>query len=108
MRESHLQRANGNYDQARILEDEARQNAPAVSYCGAGSCGLEKVNTSAGEGAEMKALLDVKPGDKLVKFSEGQCKKCGIVGKVYIGYDTTFKKINKGCASCKSTQFKSA
>lgn len=79
--------------EARLLEVEAQ--APAPSYCGAGSCGLEAV-TNAQEIQKAKELgLDTSK--KLLRHKDGKCKNCGTKGVVY---DLTSKRT---CLECHKT-----
>lgn len=80
--------------EAKLAKVEAA--APAPSYCGAGSCGLEEINNGSKEFKKAKELgLDTSKG--LLKHKEGKCKKCGAKGVVY---DLISKR---ACFACDKT-----
>jgi hypothetical protein len=90
-----------------MLREQLRAAAVEVAIvtgCGGGACGIEKVDESSAEGSEAASLVDMKPGDTLVRDKQRSCAKCGMVGKVYYAYNTS--KVNKGCLHCKATEIK--
>jgi hypothetical protein len=96
-----LLRVEGKYAEADLLLDEVRDNAPPASSCGAGSCGLEAVKAGSEEESRINDLLDVKPGEKVVKDTERACISCG-KKEVYYAYTSTHVK--KGCGNCGKTE----
>ncbi|HSX33091.1 MAG TPA: hypothetical protein VLF91_02015 [Candidatus Saccharimonadales bacterium] len=93
-------RVRGDQAAAERLEHEAEQNAPAVAYCGAGSCGL--VEAEGPMANDMKAKLNFKSGDSMLRDKERSCIKCGKKGGVFYVFNAT--KVNKGC-TCGATSF---
>ncbi|HSW37825.1 MAG TPA: hypothetical protein VLG37_05690 [Candidatus Saccharimonadales bacterium] len=87
----------GRDEEARRLQAEVERNAPEVSYCGAGSCGLESVIPNSPEAQKAKEL-GLK-GD-LLHDKERPCPSCS---KMTVFYDS---KGSKACVSCKSTEIK--
>jgi hypothetical protein len=80
---------------------EARE-VSSVSGCGGGSCGLTEVDPTSAVGQEVGSLLDIKPGDAMVRDDERPCGNCGTVGTVYYVYNAS--KVNKCCVSCKAVE----
>ncbi len=89
--------AQGRYDEASILGQEIKANAPGGGYCGGSACGLEEVNALSKEGRELGKKLKAGPGDKITKDKERSCKKCG--GK-NVAYAHNKHKVNKHCGGC--------
>lgn len=88
-----------------VLREKLRAEAvemATVTGCGGGSCGIEAVSLGSAQGQEMAALLDLKPGDTIVRDTERPCANCHKVGGVYYVYND--KKVNKGCIHCKTTE----
>ena len=92
----------GNYNQAFTLMEEIEKNAPGGGFCGAGSCGLESVNTVGDTGKELLKNLKAEDKDTIVKDTERACK----CGKKEIVYAYNKKKVNKYCQSCGSFETK--
>lgn len=93
-----LLRASGQFEAATQLQQTVEAAAPAPSYCGAGSCGLESLSLLTAEAATAQKLglkADAKNG--LLIDTERKCP----CGKKSIVYDS---RGNKACTSCKSTQ----
>jgi hypothetical protein len=91
--------AQGKYHEAQMVIDETRVNAPDASGCGAGSCGLESLDSASLEDQLGKALLKAKSGETLLKDG---VRKCGCGGTVYYAYTKdTYKKT---CTSCKALE----
>lgn len=85
----------GNFEQADSRLEAVEAQAPAPSYCGAGSCGLEKVGTGSDKASAMKEMgLDAS---KSLKDTERRCPRCS---KKEIVYD--LKNKVKACTGCKS------
>lgn len=80
--------------QNRLNQVEA--SAPAPSYCGAGSCGLENLSVSGDQAATMKSMGLESKGS--LKDTARRCPRCS---KKDIVYDMKNKK--KACTGCKST-----
>jgi hypothetical protein len=87
----------GRDQDADWLRSEIEKNAPDVSYCGAGSCGLESVASNAAEALKAKAL-GLK--GELLHDTERSCPGCN-EKKIY--YD---KEGNKACTGCGLTHTK--
>lgn len=86
----------GHIQQAQRLLEQVEAQAPAPSYCGAGSCGLEKVEKGSELEVRAKELgLDGSKG--LLSDKERSCPGCK---NKSIVYDLKGKK---GCISCKAT-----
>ncbi len=98
-REANDLEAQGRFMDAQNLRSIVEQSAPPAGGCGAGSCGLERLNVS--EEAAAKDLLNTKPGEKTAKDTERPCPKCGEKEVVYSWTDTVRKK---GCMNCKATE----
>lgn len=77
--------------QAQLKQVETQ--APAPSYCGAGSCGLERVDSVTSGKMEGMGL----DSSKSLKDTERRCPKCS---KKEIVYD--LKNKLKGCLGCKT------
>jgi hypothetical protein len=88
--------AMGEFERANDLFQEVGKAAPGGGFCGAGSCGLESVNTSTEAGKILAEKLHAKPGDKIVKDKERACK----CGSKSVAYAYNSKKVNKYCESC--------
>ncbi len=102
-REVQILREANNHEAADIREAQVKQEAPAPGGCGAGSCGMERVNLSTSEGQKIKALLDVQDGEEVLHDTERACPECGKMS-VYYAYTETYVK--KACADCGATDFK--
>jgi ribosomal protein S27AE len=85
----------GRHYEAAQLRQQTRLEAPPASSCGAGSCGLDKVEKSFE--STLKKLLDVKGDEKTLKDNERACKNCG---KKEIYYAFNERTVKKGCGSC--------
>ncbi|MDL2341626.1 MAG: hypothetical protein QFB87_00920 [Patescibacteria group bacterium] len=89
-------RSLGEADLAADRLQQVETAAPSVSYCGAGSCGLEKADVTGGQADTMKEMgLD---SSSSLKDTERRCPRCS---KKEIVYD--LKKKLKACTGCKST-----
>lgn len=86
----------GLMNQARTLEDQVAKNAPSVSFCGAGSCGLEAVGQFSDK-QEKASKLGLK--GELVSDKVRHCPGCGNKSIIY-----EVKTGNKACASCGITE----
>jgi hypothetical protein len=86
------QRALGNHDAATLLEARAIAEAPPVTYCGAGSCGLSAASPENAEKAKKLGL-----NGELIHDDERPCPDCQTLN-VY--YDQTG---NKACINCSKT-----
>jgi hypothetical protein len=95
-------RATGNETAARQVEQQAEKEAPAVSFCGAGSCGLEDGGDSE-EAKSMREKLDAESDEDLVRDTERACKNCG---KKTLWYSYNSKVVKTACSSCESTHVK--
>ncbi|HSX32045.1 MAG TPA: hypothetical protein VLF43_02190, partial [Candidatus Saccharimonadales bacterium] len=73
-----------------------------TSGCGGGSCGLSEIDPTSKEGMLVGQLLDMKPGDAMVRDDERPCRNCGTTGTVY--YVSNASKVNKCCISCKAVE----
>lgn len=88
--------AMGHYSEAAVKMEEVEKQAPAPSYCGAGSCGLESLSTKSKDG--VKALeIGLDSSEGLIKDKERSCIKCH---KKAVVYDLKGKK---GCVNCGET-----
>ncbi len=87
----------GRFEEALALQVSVEKAAPGGGYCGAGSCGLERVNLSGEEGEKLKKALGYEAGDTVLKDTERPCKECG---KKTIIYAFNKNKVNKYCTSC--------
>ncbi len=86
----------GAYKEAQDRLEQVKANAPAPSFCGAGSCGLERAEVTGDKAKTMKEMgLDSASS---LKDTERRCPKCY---KKEIVYD--LKQKVKACLSCKST-----
>ena len=85
----------GRTNDARLLEAVVKENAPEVSYCGAGSCGLDEVDPSSPAG-QMAQRLGLK--GKMLRNKEAACKNCN-AKELHHDYNG-----NTVCTSCKSTK----
>ncbi len=94
----------GRNDEAFARMQEVLEAAPGGGYCGAGSCGLEAVDTLSKDGKELMKDLKAEAGDKLVKDKERACK----CGKKDIVYAYNKNKVNKYCQSCKAFESKAS
>jgi len=81
------------FDEAQAVQKEVEKNAPAVSFCGAGSCGLEAVNPLSSEATSARSL---GLRGELLHDTERSCpnKDCK---KKTVYYDS---KGNKACTAC--------
>lgn len=86
----------GRFEEARLLEDQARAQAPPAVFCGAGSCGLESVEKS--KESWVRAQTKAKPNEKVVKDTIRDCVECGAKGSVYYAY--SMEVIRKCCSQC--------
>jgi hypothetical protein len=87
----------GRHEEAAWLQAEVEKNAPDVSYCGAGSCGLESVGSSNRQAQKAKEL-GLK-GD-ILHDTERACPNCS---KMTVYYDEAG---SKACTSCDNTEIK--
>lgn len=92
----------GRYQEASDLMQQVEKAAPGGGFCGAGSCGLESVNTSGEFGKNLLKKLGADKNDKIVKDTERACK----CGKKEIIYAYNKNKVNKYCGSCGSFESK--
>jgi hypothetical protein len=97
LREVAVLHSQGDYAQANARELEVRQNAPTISYCGAGSCGLEAVAMTSTSAKKAKEL-GLK--GELLHDIERACPDCKTLN-VY--YDM---KGGKACVFCKKNNKK--
>ena len=86
----------GRYDEADLMMKEVEKSAPAPSYCGAGSCGLESLGSGT-EAGQIAQDLGLDASNGLIKDTERSCVKCS---KKSVVYDMKGKK---GCTSCGAT-----
>lgn len=86
----------GRYEEAFTRFQEVEKAAPGGGYCGAGSCGLESVDTLSDAGKELMKQLKAEAGDTVVKDKERSCK----CGKKEIVYAYNRNKVNKLCQGC--------
>lgn len=86
----------GRFEEALALQVSVEKAAPGGGYCGAGSCGLERVDTSGEAGEKLKKAVGFEDGDTLLKDTERACK----CGKKSIVYAFNKSKVNKYCTSC--------
>ncbi len=89
--------AAGNIAAAQQVMDRVERQAPAPSYCGAGSCGLEAVDSQSVSGKALAEKLKAGDNDKIVKDKERACKSCKTKSVVYAYND---HKVNKLCQKC--------
>lgn len=99
LEEVRLLEAHGKFDEAQVLMREVEQMAPGGGYCGAGSCGIEGVNTETEEGKEIAKNLRAEAGDKIAKDNERACINCH---KKTLYYAYTMQKVNSFCNGCKA------
>lgn len=87
----------GQFEEARAVQTAVEKAAPAVSFCGAGSCGLESVKALSDEAITARSL---GLGNELLHDTVRRCpnKDCK---KKTVYYD---KKGNKACTSCGYSQ----
>ena len=93
----------GRIQEAQILRQEARENAPNVGGCGSGSCGLKEVNPTDPEDSAAARLLGIKPEDmkeKMVSYDKAWCKGCSKIKKVYYNKKTA----DAACVQCESSK----
>lgn len=90
-----LQRS-GQVDLAQQMLEQVESAAPPVSFCGAGSCGLEGVSSGSKEGKELAKKLGAEATDEIVKDTERACR----CGKKSIVYAYNKQKVTKHCQSC--------
>jgi hypothetical protein len=76
--------------------NQVKASAPAPSYCGAGSCGLENLSVTGDQASKMKEMGLESKGS--LKDTARRCPRCS---KKDIVYDMKNKK--KACTGCKST-----
>ncbi len=92
----------GEYEAAEGMRNTAEEEAPLVGYCGAGSCGLEKLAEL--DQAALKARAAGLEGE-LLRSTEskcrGECLKEGKKGDVLVNM-----KGSKFCAECGSSDIK--
>ncbi len=94
----------GRYEEAFKLEQAVMKAAPGGGACGAGSCGLESVNTSGDVGKKLMKDLKADAGDTIVKDKERACK----CGKKEIVYAYNKNKVTKLCGSCGAFETKAS
>ncbi|HSH18542.1 MAG TPA: hypothetical protein VK978_04090 [Candidatus Saccharimonadales bacterium] len=80
------------YDRMQDIE----KAAPGGGSCGAGSCGLEGIDTNSEAGKELAGKVRASSGDTVLRDKERACK-CGSKSIVY-AYNR--RKVNKYCESC--------
>lgn len=78
------------------------EKAPAASFCGAGSCGLENVSKSTVESNQKLSEL-VKDGDIVLKDTARACPECRKMGIVY-AYNS--REVKKVCTNCDAVDIK--
>ena len=88
-------RLKGEDKQAQVLLELVEAKAPKVSYCGAGSCGLENIGVSSTNAKKMKDMGLESSGS--LKDTVRACPNCQ---KKEVVYD--IKNKIKGCTNCKS------
>lgn len=93
--------AQGRFDEADLLFNEAVRSAEGGGFCGAGSCGLEGVNPNSSDGQRLKDKLDAKNGDTITKDKVRSCKNCG-EKKLYYAHNAV--KVNTYCDGCGSSK----
>lgn len=86
-----LLEAQGQFEMAETRRVEVEANAPAVQFCGAGMCGLEKVSELSREAVKTRGL-GLK-GESLLHDKERACPSCR---KLTVHYD---KFANKVCSN---------
>ncbi len=86
----------GRYDEAQILWEKTRAEAPGGGFCGAGSCGLEGIVANSKEDQELRKKLGAESSDTIVKDKERACR----CGKKSIVYAYNKNKVIKHCESC--------
>lgn len=86
----------GKYDEALQLMQTVEEQAPGGGFCGAGSCGLESVDTRSESGKDLMKKLGADDKDSIVKDTERACR----CGKKSIVYAYNKNKVNKLCTSC--------
>lgn len=94
--------AMGETERAFMLMQEVERAAPGGGFCGAGSCGLENIDTSSESGQGLAEKVGARPGDTVLKDTERKCK-CGKKGIVYA---FNARKVNKYCQGCGSFESK--
>lgn len=87
--------AQGRDKEARELQFLVEENAPEVSYCGAGSCGLEGVDPSSTDG-QIAVRLGLR--GKMVRNKNNACTNCK---EFSLHHDYNGNTV---CTSCKSTK----
>lgn len=107
---AQLLESQGRQAEAEAEREQARQNAPAASSCGAGSCGLESVSKA--EQDKVKDLFGAKGDGEVIKDTERACPLCH-QKKLYY-YDVKRNgsgdiiSFQKGCRGCEKTDAKGA
>lgn len=98
-REVAALRAAGRHSEADHRQEQVEQDAPVISYCGAGSCGLKKV-ISVSKKAE-KGRQQGLVGEML-EDTERSCPKCGQLTVIYDEHGS------KACINedCENTEIK--
>jgi hypothetical protein len=86
------------YAAERIIE-ATRAEAPRVTVCAGGSCGLESVNQLTLEGQSIARAVGAKAGDTVVKDKERKCPNPGC-GKKEIVYAYSSREVKKKCLGC--------
>lgn len=92
----------GRYDEAFEKMQVVERAAPGGGYCGAGSCGLESVNTASVEGRAIANALGAGLGDKIVQDKVRTCK----CGQKSIFYAYNAKRVSKYCSNCNASETK--
>lgn len=94
----------GRYEDAFTRFEEVEKAAPGGGFCGAGSCGLESVDTLSEAGKELVKKLKADAGDKIVKDKDRACR----CGKKEIVYAYNKNKVTKYCQSCSAFESKTS
>lgn len=87
--------AAGKYEDAQKLQSIVEENAPEVSYCGAGSCGLEGVDPTSPTG-QQAVRLGLR--GKMVRNKNKACTNCSAM-ELHHDYNG-----NTVCTACKSAK----
>jgi hypothetical protein len=88
----------GRHEEAYLLQVEVEENAPEASYCGAGSCGLERATNM----RDIAKVRELGLEGELIRDTERACPSCA-AKSVY--YDNNG---SKACAGCGNNEIKKA
>lgn len=91
----------GDITGANLLRIDVAEQAPAASFCGAGSCGLENVDKATLNSDSNLGDL-IESGDIVLKDTERPCS-CGKKGIIYVFNE---KKVTKYCSECERQETK--